>query len=62
MRYLQVIIFIVAILAFITALFFIGSDTGDVLWRMGVAFLLFDIVCIMLWPRASGKIETSDKM
>ncbi len=59
MRYLQIIIFIVAIISFITALFFIGSNAGDVLWRLGVAFLLLDIVCIMLWPRTFGKIETS---
>jgi hypothetical protein len=56
MRYLQIVIFIIALMAFISALFFIGSDTGDVLWRMGVAILLLDIVCIMLWPRPLGEI------
>lgn len=53
MRYFQIILFIMAALAFITSLFFIGSIIGDVLWRAGMATLLFDIVCIMLWPRTS---------
>ena len=50
MRQLQVGIFVLALAAFITSVFFIGSDTGDALWRAGVAGLLIDMVAIKLWP------------
>lgn len=53
MRYFQIVVFLVAALSFIIALFFIGSVMGDVLWRIGIATLLFDVVCIMLWPDKS---------
>jgi len=55
MRQLQVGIFVLALAAFIIALFFIGSDTGDALWRAGVAGLLLDIVAIKLWPAHPAK-------
>jgi hypothetical protein len=55
MRYLQIILFVVGIAAFFAAVFFIGSDTGDTLWRVGVAALLVDVVCIMLWPISVNK-------
>ncbi len=51
MRYFQVFLFVLALLAFVAAAFFIGSDTGDALWRGGGAALLLDIVCIMLWQK-----------
>lgn len=50
MRQLQVGIFFLAVVAFIAALFFIGSDTGGDLWRGGVAALLVDLVLMKLWP------------
>lgn len=50
MRYFQIVLFFGAALSFIIALFFIGTVTGDILWRIGVSTLLFDVVCIMLWP------------
>jgi hypothetical protein len=50
MRYLQIVLFVGAALSFIIALFFAGTVTGDILWRAGIAILLFDVVCIMLWP------------
>ena len=53
MRYLQITIFLVALAALVAAVFFIGEDTGDTLWRIGVAAFLGDVVCIMLWPRSS---------
>lgn len=53
MRNLQIILFIIAVLSFIIALFFIGSDTGLDLWRAGVATLLIDVVCLLLWPSKS---------
>ncbi len=49
MRSLQIILFVVAILTFITALISAGSVTGDIFWRAGIAILLIDVVCIMLW-------------
>jgi hypothetical protein len=54
MRFVQIALLCVAVLVFVTALFFAGTNTGDVLWRVGVAALLVDVVCIMLWPRAPG--------
>ena len=53
MRLFQIILFLVAVLSLFTALFFIGSDTGLDLWRSGVAILLIDVVCLMLWPAKS---------
>ncbi len=50
MRYFQIVIFLAATASFIISILFIGSGTGDVLWRAGIAALLFDLVCIMLWP------------
>ncbi len=51
MRQAQVAMYVLACAAFVAALFFIGKDShwGVTLWRMGIAFLLIDIVCIMLW-------------
>lgn len=50
MRTVQVILFGLAVLSFAAALGFIGDDTGDVLWRLGLALLITDMVCIQLWP------------
>ena len=51
MRYFQIILFFIAALVFILSLFFIGDVVGDVLWRAGIAILLFDVVFIMLWQK-----------
>lgn len=60
MRYLQIVLFIGAALSFLISLYFIKSALGDVLWRAGMATLLFDIVCIMLWPvNAKGNTKSS---
>jgi hypothetical protein len=50
MRVFQIILFFVALLDLISALIFAGSVMGDILWRVGIAILLIDVVCIMLWP------------
>lgn len=50
MRTLQITLFGLAVLSFLGALGFIGDDTGDVLWRLGLALLVTDIACIHLWP------------
>lgn len=50
MRLLQVVVFVGAVAALLAALFFVGSVTGDALWRGGIAALLVDVVGIHLWP------------
>ena len=59
MRLIQVILILVGLTAFLAAVFYVGTDTGDALWRVGVAALLLDIVCIMLWPARSRDSETA---
>lgn len=59
MRSLQIVLFIVGLAAFIAALAFIGEETGDTLWRAGVAVLLLDVVCMMLWPAGTRGGETT---
>ncbi|MCG6964254.1 MAG: hypothetical protein LJE95_13420 [Acidobacteria bacterium] len=51
MRRLQTVLFLLAIVALLGAIPFAGSVMGDVLWRAGIAALLVDVVCIMLWPQ-----------
>ena len=53
MKYFQIVLFLCAALSFILSLFFVGIVTGDILWRAGISFLLFDMVCLMLWPDKS---------
>lgn len=53
MRRLQIALLIAGLVSFMAALFFVGKDTGDVLWRVGVGVTLWDMVCIMLWPSSS---------
>lgn len=50
MRTFQITLFGLAVLSFLAALGFIGDDAGDVLWRLGLALLLTDLVCIQLFP------------
>ena len=57
MRYIQVIVFVVGLAAFLAALFFVGNETGDTLWRVGVAAVLLDVVCILLWPTPAFNSE-----
>jgi len=52
MRQLQIALFILGAASMVAAAFFIGDDMGDILWRLGIAFLFLDAVCIMLWPSA----------
>jgi preprotein translocase subunit SecF len=50
MRTVQVAIFAIGVLSFLASVLFIGQDTGDTLWRAGVAALLVDLVCVRLYP------------
>ena len=55
MRQLQVGILVVACAALFAAGFFIGSDTGLDLWRVGIDLLLVDVVVMKVWPTTSVK-------
>ncbi len=50
MKNLQLLLFSVAVVLFVAALFFIGNDMGETLWRAGMAILFVDTVSLMLWP------------
>ncbi len=50
MRTLQIILLFLAVLVFVAAAFFTGSDTGLNLWYTGVATLLVDAVVCLIWP------------
>ncbi len=50
MRTLQIALLVIGLVAFVAAIFFIGAETGETLWRTGMAVLLVDVVCLMLWP------------
>ena len=50
MRIFQISILILGGVVFCGALFYIGRQTGEDLWKTGVAVLLFDVVCLQLWP------------
>lgn len=50
MRAFQIVLFAAGLLCFLVAVFFIGTMTGDVLWRAGVSILLVDTVMALLWP------------
>lgn len=55
MRALQIALFVLGVGLLLAAVPFIGSVAGDALWRAGVAVLVVDVVCIMLWPRRTGE-------
>lgn len=50
MRTLQIVIFIAGLLSFIVAVASIGQELGDILWRLGIALMLTDLVLLKLWP------------
>ncbi len=54
MRLFQIIAFFAGVGAFLASACFVGSMMGDTLWKVGVAVLLGNIVCILIWPRAKG--------
>jgi hypothetical protein len=53
MRWFQVALFLLGALSFLAALGFIGRQTGEDLWKAGVAFMVSDIAAILLWPAKS---------
>ena len=52
MRIFQIILLVLAGVAFIAGAIFIFFNPciGLVLWRVGVAILLWDIMLFLLWP------------
>lgn len=50
MRTAQIGIFILGLVSFLAASFFTGEDTGETLWKTGMAAMLVDIVFMKLWP------------
>ena len=50
MRRVQIVLFALGMASLIGALFFIGENTGEDLWKAGIALMLVDVVCIQLWP------------
>jgi len=50
MRLFQIIVFLVGVAAFLVSACFTGSMWGDTFWKVGVAFMISAIVCILLWP------------
>lgn len=52
MRQLQIALFILGTVSLIASAFGIGKDYGETLYNTGIAFLLVDVVCTLLWPSA----------
>lgn len=52
MRKFQIIVFVLATASLIIAACLIGKEAGNEFRRIGIAALLFDVVCLHLWPTA----------
>ena len=52
MKRVQITVFILGAAALIGSAFGMGKDFGETLYKTGIAFLLIDVVCILLWPSA----------
>ena len=50
MRRLQIALFALGLLAHAGATFFMNTNTGEILWEVGVSILVIDAVLILLWP------------
>ncbi len=50
MRQFQIVAFLLGVAAFLASACFTGKEMGDTLWKVGVAIMIGDIVCILLWP------------
>jgi hypothetical protein len=50
MRIFQIVVFALASVSFLAALYFTGQEAGDAFWRGGMASMIGDIVLILLWP------------
>lgn len=52
MRKFQITVFVLATAALLAAAGCIGKAAGEEFRKIGAAALLFDIVCLLLWPSA----------
>ncbi len=52
MRQFQIVGFGLGLAAFAVSAFFAGKLMGDTFWKVGMAVMISDIVCILLWPAA----------
>jgi len=50
MRQTQIGVFVLGLISLLAAAVFVGQQTGDTLWRAGIAAMLIDIVFMNLWP------------
>ncbi len=50
MRLFQTIAFLVGVAEFLTSACFAGQTLGDTFWKVGVAIMFGDIICVLLWP------------
>ncbi len=50
MRIFQIVVFALASVSFLAALYYTGTNTGESLWKGGMAGMIADIVLILLWP------------
>lgn len=50
MRLFQIIAFFFGVAAFLVSAAFTETSTGETLWKVGVAIMIANIVCILLWP------------
>ena len=50
MRYLQILGFILGLVAFFGAAYYTGRQLGDTYWKVGVGCMISDITLILLWP------------
>jgi hypothetical protein len=50
MRYLQIVGFVLGLVAFLASALYTGQQMGDTLWKVGVGFMLSVITLVLLWP------------
>ena len=51
MRQAQIALFILGTAAFIASAFGAGPHYGELMYKTGLALLLIDVVCVLLWPK-----------
>jgi len=52
MRWFQIALFALGTASMIGSALGIGKDIRETLFNTGIAFLLIDVMCILLWPSA----------
>lgn len=57
MRIIQRILFFLGLAAFLTALGYLSDQTGEMLFRVGVACMITSIAFCLAWPAKPAKNE-----